>query len=194
MSYVPPHNRNKSTTEEPTMERKNPFQRRPQRREYRKPLWEVEKEQEAATAAEKIKEQERGLENTEENFPVLGTGVSNHRTWDGRKFNELALDWKETEDREKDIREEAPTEEYNFILPKFRNLHRFAEPEEEKEVREEKPSDEWELVQRKQRKVRRDLTEEELEVKYGIPEDHEPTETVWGATEEHQTCWDERRV
>ena len=179
------------------MEPKKAFQRdqRPRGR-YQKPQWEVEKEKQAADALEKLKEEERGLEHTEKNFPVLGVSVANPRTWGGRKFTEMASEWKDNDEREKQTSEEkATSEEYNFVLPKFRTVRRFAEPEEELDEPEDKPAEEeWELVQRKVRKVRRDLTEEELEAKYAPRDDDENGDTVWAGTEEHQTCWDERRT
>jgi hypothetical protein len=196
MSYVPPHIRNKSTSVEAPTERKNPFHRdrRSRDRGHHKPQWEIEKEKQAADAADKIKEQERGMEHTEANFPVLGSSVSNFRAWSGRKFTEMASDWKETDDREKEILEEKPADDYTFVLPKFRSIRRFAEPEEEAEESHDKPADdEWQVVQRKQRKAKRDLTEEEMDAKFGLLDENVTEDTVWGVPEEHQTCWDERR-
>jgi hypothetical protein len=186
MSYVPPHNRNNETTE-----RKNTFQRGQHGHSHRNSYRDVGKEQAEAAAAEKIKQQERDMANTEENFPILGDCAS-PRVWNGKKFTDLAAEWKEADEIEKHSNaEKEASEEYNFVLPKFRTVHRFAEPEDDPPV--EKSVDEWEVVQRKPRKVKRDLTEEELEAKYAVPEDDENTDTVWGGQEEHQTCWNERR-
>lgn len=187
MSYVPPHNRINETSE-----RKKPVHRGQHGRSHRNSYRDVAKDQAEAAAVEKIKQQELDMENTEENFPVL-VGQSSPRVWSGKKFTDLAAEWKEADEIEKQLNTEKETsEDYNFILPKFRTIHRFAEPEDDAPV--EKVVDEWEVVQRKPRKVKRDLTEAELEAKYAVPEDEENTDTVWGGPEEHQTCWNERRV
>ena len=192
MSYVPPHMRNNQT-----MNVKNPFQRaqRPQRRQYVKPRWEIEEDEKKAGIAEMQRQAERGLERTEENFPTLGNGATKQVNWDGRKFNELASEWKEQTEREKEVvHEEKP--EVTFSLPRFHNIRRFAEPEEIFEPRPIQkyvdPDGEWNTVTRKPRKEKRDLTFEELEAKYGGEVDEDDDTTVWGGTEEHQTCWDQR--
>jgi hypothetical protein len=151
-----------------------------------------------AEEEEKRKQAERGLERTEENFPALGNAGAKQMTWGGRKFTDLAAEWKEETDREKEAKtvEEKRTDDSEFVLPRFHNIRRFAEPEEEIAAVSEKPVDpdgEWEIVLPKVRKEKRELTFEELEAKYGGEPDAEEDGTVWGAPEEHQTCWDERR-
>jgi len=184
-----------------SMETKNAFSR-PQRqpkRPQQKPRWQIEEEMKQAEEEEKRKQAERGLERTEENFPALGNAGAKPVTWSGRKFTEMAAEWKEETDREKEAREleEKRTDDSEFVLPRFRNMRRFAEPEERlDEIVEEKPVDEegeWETVNRKVRKEKRELTFEELEEKYGGECDAAEDGTVWGGTEEHQTCWDERK-
>jgi hypothetical protein len=113
-SYVPPHLRNKqiaieqATTEQPTtMERKNPFQRerRAPRRPYEKPQWQIEEDKAKLALDEKAKATERGLENTIENFPTLGGNpvVAPPSIWSsGRKFSELASEWKATDEQLKE--------------------------------------------------------------------------------------------
>jgi len=181
------------------METKNPFQRtsRPQRRQYTKPRWEIEEDEKKAELAEMQRRAERGLERTEENFPALGNGATRQMSWDGRKFNELAAEWKEQTDRENEVVQEEK-HEISFSLPRFHNVRRFAEPEEE--IFEPRPvkksvddEGEWNTVTRKPRKEKRELTFDELEAKYGGEVDEDDDATVWGGTEEHQTCWDERR-
>jgi len=215
MPYIPPHMRNKQSTEQ-TMETRNPFSRAPRqpRRPYFKPQWEIEEQQKKAADEEARKEAERGLEHTEENFPTLVSSPVKRANWSGRKFNELASEWKEKSDRDKAIldREKEEnvhvkrTEDTPFVLPRFRNIHRFAEPEEE--IFESRPLEKsdnpddllddgegvWETVVPKTRKEKRELTIEELDAKYGAESGEEEEDgTVWGAPEEHQTCWDERR-
>jgi len=174
------------------------YQRQP-KRPQQKPRWQIEEDMKQAEEEEKRKQAERGLERTEENFPALGNAGAKQMTWSGRKFTELASEWKEETDREKEAREleEKRTDDSDFVLPRFHNIRRFAEPEERlDETVEEKPVDEegqWETVNRKVRKEKRELTFEELEEKYGGECDAEEDGTVWGAPEEHQTCWDERR-
>lgn len=190
MPYVPPHMRDNQTMEN---KQRPP---RPPRRPYYKPFWEVEEERKKAELEEARKQAERGLERTEENFPTLGNAAAKQTTWGGRKFNELAAEWREQTDREKEVVEEEK-HDVAFVLPRFHNVRRFAEPEEE--VFEPRPAvsvdpeGEWETVARKPRKEKRELTFEELEAKYGGETKDEEDGTVWGAPEEHQTCWDERR-
>lgn len=179
------------------METKNPFQRaRQYRRPYFKPQWEIDEERKKAEVEEERKQAERRLERTEENFPALVSGPVKQVTWSGRKFNELAAEWKEETDKEKEVIEAQKTEEPAFVLPRFRSIRRFAEPEDIFEppmVKAVDPEGEWETVERKTRKEKRELTFEELEAKYGGEHSDEEDGTVWGAPEEHQTCWDERR-
>lgn len=205
--------RNKQSTEQPTeqpMENRNPFHRapRPPRRPYFKPQWEIEEQQKKAADEEIRKQAERGLERTEENFPALVSGPVKQTSWSGRKFNELASEWKEDADREKEIADREKEAEViyakraddaPFVLPRFHNIRRFAEPEEELfEPRPTQKSDNpddsdggvWETVLPKIRKEKRELTFEELDAKYAAESGEEDDGTVWGAPEEHETCWD----
>jgi hypothetical protein len=220
-SYVPPHLRNKQFTPEqptieqsPNMERRNPFQkeRRAPRRQHEKPFWQIEQEKAKLEAEEKKKAEERGLEKTVENFPALGgstvTGLSS--IWSAsRTFSELASEWKSTDDQRKEEEERQKEREKNHIeesrrddlfqLPRFQNMRRFGEPEdeyyEEGDVQPEQsvPEEEkWTVVER--RKYRKpkaefDFSEDDLD---DYNEDEEDG-TVWGAPEDHETCWDDRR-
>ena len=193
--------RNQSTSEQPTsMERRNPFhkERRP-RRQYEKPLWQIEKEKEQQELEEKKKEAERGLEDTVENFPTLGkTTPATSTIWSGsRKFSELASDWKIADEKRKEDEERLKAsgqDERNdvFQLPRFRNVHRFSEPEDEYyEEPPEVPSEEkWTVVDhRKYRKPKKEIDFNEDDFDDCQDEDG----TVWNAQEEHETCWDEQR-
>jgi hypothetical protein len=217
-SYVPPFLRNKqasidqATTEQPTtMERKNPFQRerRPPRRPYVKPFWQIEQEKEQLELEEKKKAAESGLENTIENFPALGgnTGMPPPTSaWtSARKFSELASEWKTTDDQQKEEedreknRENDSRRDDNFQLPRFQNMRRFAEPEdeyyedadepEEKEKVEEADEEKWTVVHHhKYRKPKPEIEirEEDLD----DDGDDGGDGTVWGAPEDYETCWD----
>jgi hypothetical protein len=199
-------------TEQPTtMERRNPFQkeRRAPRRPHEKPFWQIEEEKAKLALEEKKKEAERGLEDTVENFPTLGgnTAVQSGSIWSGsRKFSELASEWKSTDDQQKEEEERQKnstetTTSYDevFQLPRFRNIRRFVEPEDEycdevniPPVDTIPEEEEWTLVDnRKYRKPKPefDFSEEGLD-NY---DENEEDGTVWGAAEEHETCWDDRR-
>lgn len=173
------------------------------RRPYFKPQWEIEKEKNDRLAEEKRKEAERGLENTETNFPVLCAAAPKNTSWVGRKtFSQLATEWKETEDEKKrreDMEKATGIDaDTPFILPTFQNVHRFVEPEEEQPVEEPKkePSPEdleeigWTIVQNRKPRVKKEIEfkEEDAESSEGSQDD-----TVWNTREEHETCWDDRR-
>lgn len=215
-SYVPPHLRNKQvTTEQPTteqsttMERKNPFQkeRRAPRRPHEKPFWQIEQEKAKLELEEKKKAEERGLEDTVENFPTLGgnTVTAPSSMWSAtRKFSELASDWKSTDDQRKEEEErrknrtEDTRHEHTFQLPRFRSMRRFSEPEdeyyEEGDLRTEQPipeEEKWTLVDN--RKYRKPKAEFDFSEDGFDDREDEEDGTVWGAPEEHETCWDDRR-
>jgi hypothetical protein len=209
-TYVPPHLRNKQVTiNQPTedqIDARNTFhrERRHNRPSYQKPYWQIQKEQEELILEENKRQQERGLEDTEDNFPALGgRAVANSASvWTGtRTFSRLAAEWREDEvkRKEEDERQKNLSAYTEFMLPRFRNIHRFGEPEDEfynQEIPEqqalsEPAKNEWKVVDR--RKYRKpkpefDFNEED------VPPSHENEEdgTVWGGAEEHETCWDER--
>lgn len=168
------------------------------------PQW--KKDQEIAEIAKKQHEVElvKGLEITEDNFPLLGKtlGPSKVVVWD-KKFSDLALEWKtETDKRleeEKIQKEFANSQVVNgthppkmFKLPQFTNKHRYVEEEEEEEkaISQEasNPEEEgWTLVDK--RKIRRKKTFEEV-----VNRPPTPDEGAWNedGPAEHETCWDER--
>lgn len=194
--YIPPNMRNKQTSEPVAQHHSRPSDRR-QRRHYQKPLWEIEKEQAEAAAAEERKKQEAGLENSEDNFPSLGQPAKSMRVWGGeRSFADLAQEWSakaETEKIEGEMKSEV-TDNTDFSLPRFRNVHRFHEPEDVTvAATEEVPADEWQRVERRvytKKKTVMDYTENDFE-KEG---EETNQETVWGdAPNEYETCWDEKK-
>jgi hypothetical protein len=196
MSYIAPHLRNQQ-----------PKERHSSRRQYDKPHWQIEKEKAEAEAEEKRKEAERGLERTEENFPALGSSDIRPLGWvkdSGRKFTQLVSEWKEEEDKLKEDEEfenrRSESNTYAFTLPRFHTTGRFGEPEDETEqyteeeliTKEQTEDDGWVLVEKKFRKPKSEKTFEEFEKDMEKLDDQED-DTVWGAPEEHETCWDERR-
>lgn len=181
---------------------------RRQRKHY-KPHWEVEKEAQDRLAEEMRKEQERGLENTEENFPALGTSSTVARRWGGRKFNDLAQQWKVDEDEKREMQElkkEAPVTEFGFVLPKFNNVHHFHEKEDAQEKKCIQTDHEWVTVDRNSKRVaqmeRRIKRKEEYLRRLDEGGDVEPAdgsdgqdETCWNdGPAEHETCWEDKRI
>lgn len=150
-------------------------------------------------------EEKRALENTEENFPVLGNTVpTSSATWNtsGRKFSELALDWDKKDDDARKKREDHEKEfgtkgSSTIALPMFRPSRRFSRTEEEQPNKDEvsKPDDEdagWTVVDntkyRKPKIVREHNSDDD-----STDEPKDEDDTVWAGPEEHETCWDDRR-
>ena len=200
MSYVPPHLRNKQQATETTMQDPVKKERRPPRRTYEKSQWEIQKEQAERDEEEKRK---RALDNTDDNFPVLGRAVTS-TTWNnGRKFSELAANWWEKEEEDKRKREEHEKEfgqravagpSVTFSLPMFRPTRRFSERDEEYRSEDEKPAvktdDGWTVVDNtkyRKPKIKRDSDDEDGN------EQKKEDDSVWAGPEEHETCWDDRR-
>jgi hypothetical protein len=179
MSYIPPHLRNKQKTNETTTHFKN--DRREPRRVYERPKPEI-----------------HIPEKTEENFPVLvSSSVPLRAPTTARKFNELASDWK-IEDEIRKEQEQLDKGSINknsvFVLPKFRNVQRFSEPEDmylsDTEVEfKDADNDEWTTVNnkkpRKPRSERRPIETDDMD------QQSEEEDTVWEATEEQESCWDQ---
>jgi hypothetical protein len=161
-------------------------------RNYGKARWEIEKEEAERKRQEDIA---RGLERTEENFPQLGNATAKTLSWGGRKFTDLANEWKEQEDMKKSAETEVekPVEDTDdFIMPKFQPTFRYYEPEqlpEEKPVAQE--DDGWVTVDnfakkkakqakkqaRLQEKLRRYDDGGDLE--YNDESDEEKDDTCW---------------
>jgi hypothetical protein len=143
----------------------------------------------------------------EDDFPTLSAAPTTYRVWGGTSsFAEKAKEWgvKAQQDSEDEAaRKRAGVDEYTStnlrVLPKFRNVRRFIEPEEyEEEPADDKPPSTnneesgWTLVEKKARKKRKTLTEiadEEL----AKGSDGENSDSVWNDEKDlHETCWDER--
>lgn len=195
--YIPPSMRNKATADitQPEPEKKQkPYRKR---NNYSKPQWEVEKD--AAEKSERDKKEaaeKAALENTEENFPSLSRAAPKQISWGGRKFSELATEWKTKSEEEtvtKQINEKDSSVD-GLILPKFNNIHRFHEPEKNVETSTEENTldDEWKTIRRKVYVPKKKTVEDEIKEEEEKPESDD---TVWAPEEkeEHETCWDERR-
>jgi len=173
------------------------------RRPYRKSKQEVNEELKRAEEERKKQQDELNQKNcelTENNFPSLGTSVSQTRVWGGTKsFAELAVEWDEKakkEDTEKKIQEvvQPVRHRQNVPLPRFNNVHRFVERDEYRKPDREDDESEWVTVQHK--KVRREKTFEEFVEKMEklADEEEKQDESVWNndAPQEHETCWEDR--
>lgn len=145
----------------------------------------------------------------EDEFPALTTGPTVRHVWGGpTSFADKAREWSEQAQRDADeeaARKKAELDSHapsiTRVLPKFRNVRRFVEPEDYEEnvandeSKPEPANDEesgWTLVERKARKKRKTLTEiadEEL----AKASDEETSDSVWNDEKDlHETCWDER--
>lgn len=167
-------------------------------RVYEKPQWEVEKDR---IEQEKAEMDARNMEKTEDNFPALGKVVSRSVAWGGRKFTDLATEWKSEDDTRKLTTETKPEGETHpssdgFVMPTFKLTHHYAEKEEavvsdDKPV--EKEEDEWVTVdhgakararqirkqQRFEEKMRRMDNGEESESEHDDNNDDQADDSCW---------------
>lgn len=175
-------------------------------RNYEKPQWEVEKER---IEREKQEAQERGMRPTEENFPKLGNGVAKPVNWGGRKFTELATEWKAEEDQRKEAEEaekkgvETPKNE-KFVLPTFNPSRHYVETEEEEtapvqetpQVQEEDEDSGWTTIDHSAkftaRRARKQKRLEEKLKRYDEGEEPEPEEK--GEEEQDDSCWNSHLI
>lgn len=136
------------------------------------------------------------LDTSSQNFPSLGVSTTKQTTWNGRKFSELAKEWKEKkelDDMTKQLGTSSSIE--TFTLPKFNNIRKFHEKEDATILVEEKPEtddSEWKTVERKVYIPKKKTIEDEIKEE---EKKEESDDTVWGTDEkeEYETCWDERR-
>lgn len=178
----------------------NPF-RNNQQRKSRVPYkaqWEIEEEKQK----QKLEEEQQALANTLENFPTLGNnGSPKTLAWGGgKKFVELASEWKEDEEHNEILKrmeasEESERHRLDFALPKFHNVRRFIEPEDFQEEQDISSlnipqKDEWIEVKKKVHFKK----EKTLEEKFPDPEDEHSKDSVWAdGVEEHETCWEDKK-
>jgi hypothetical protein len=121
-------------------------------------------------------------------------------SWTGKKFSELATEWKDSDDMNAIMQENTLGERRHetLILPRFNNIRHYVDdpPPAYEDHYEESPSgpvedDGWVRVEKKAR-VKREKSFEELEEEYN--NEGEQDETVWNdGPEEHETCWDSHK-
>lgn len=159
---------------------------------------------------EKAPEPEMKIENNEENFPALGQAVAKATPWTGRRFTELASDWKKDDDEKKILNMVRPKEDIDagFVMPQFNPSQRFVE---EEEIVEAPPSstvqsedDEgWTTVDRTNRRMAQMEKRLRRKDEYlrRLDEGQEPVgeeksdeeDSAWGnQPEAHETYWDQR--
>lgn len=171
---------------------------------YEKPAWEIEKERAEKERQEEI---ERGLQPTEENFPALGTASAKPKTWGGRKFTELASEWrKETEDKKAANESGVSTEKSAdvFVMPMFRPSRVYVEEEDNYQTEKVTPepvvvnSDETEWItvdhtaKKQARLIRKQARMEERLRRMDNGEDVEPEveeENKEDQEEQDDSCW-----
>ena len=177
-------------------------------RNYEKPQWEVEKER---IERERREAQERGMKDTEENFPRLGGGTAKPVNWSGRKFTELATEWKSEEELRKAAEEaekkgtETPKTE-RFILPTFNPSRHYVETDDGEMTplpdmpaqKMENEDDGWTTVDHAAkfaaRRARKQKRLEEKLKRYDEGEEPEPAEDVDNQEEQDDSCWNSHLI
>lgn len=168
--------------------------------QYEKPAWEVEKER---LEKEKREAQERGMRDTEENFPTLGTSTAKKVSWGGRSFTELATEWNEMEEAKKraELKKKTEPEKESdiFTMPVFRPSRFYTEDEEYVEETPAPPpppvdpdEDGWVEVDHQAKKLRRIARKKaRMEERLRRMDDGEDVEPEGGEDEEEEdeTCW-----
>ena len=174
-------------------------------RKYEKPQWEVEKER---LEQEKLERDARNMENTTENFPTLGKAVSRSVAWGGRKFTELASEWKAEDDDRKIIAESIKTPEdatpsvEGFVMPKFNLNKHYAEEEEEKTAPADdqttQKEDEWTKVDHGAKaRARLIRKQQRLDEKMRRMDDGEESESEHDDADGEQqddSCWNDAPI
>lgn len=142
---------------------------------------------------------EEKLTLDESAFPALGKTVQTTKPAWGKKFSELASEWKEKEEEEK-VLEPIKKEEKEISLPRFNPVHTFVEKDETPQSEVEDTSD-WTTVDRTAKKLaqlaRKQKREDErlkrLDDGEEFESEHSEDETCWNdGPAAHETCWDER--
>ena len=181
MSYVAPQLRNKQESSE----RVNPFNnnRRTTRPLRAKPQWLIDNEE----AEKKTKSHEEEIlkiveERTEEHFPSLGGNVARENVWNGgKKFSELAAEWKESD---KPIEVVVVEDKRSFVLPKFNNIRNFIDDEIPRPTPLPVAEDGWTEVKTKKKFKGPDDFKSIFDEEGNLLEE----ETVWNNQEE-DSCW-----
>lgn len=195
--YIPPNKRDTNTTVETHSYNNNRNQRQP----YRKPRWEIEQEERKAIQQKKAQEEEERQKNcelTDNNFPALGALKKEVRVWGGGKsFAALAVEWDEKakkEEVEKKLQEvvvkpQPPPPQQQVVkhrqqmpLPVFENNHKFVDDDG--------------MIEVTYKKYKREKTFEERiqQLEKKAEEEAKQDNSVWdnAATEEHESCWEDR--
>lgn len=178
-------------------------------RNYEKPQWEVEKER---IERERREAQERGMRDTEENFPRLGGATAKPVNWSGRKFTELATEWKSEEDERKALEEaekkgvETPKNE-KFILPTFNPSRHYVETEDgedtpipavEETSATQGEDDGWTTIDHSAkfaaRRARKQKRMEEKLKRYDEGEEPEPADGEQNEEEQDDSCWNSHLI
>ncbi len=171
--------------------------------QYEKPAWEVEKER---MEKEKREAQERGMRNTEDNFPALGSSNAKKISWGGRSFTELAAEWNEMDEAKKraELKKKSEPEKESdiFTMPVFRPSRFYVDDEEycEKTPAPILPpvdpdEDGWVEVDRQAKKLRRIARKKAyMEERLRRMDDGEDVEPDSGGDDEDEdekdeTCW-----
>jgi len=142
----------------------------------------------------------------EDNFPAIGNGTQ-RPLWVGRKFADLATEWSNNDEQRKEDdsdrikqsqihdedSERIKSQRHMVVLPRFKNIRKFDEPEDTAEVSpSSETTDGWKTIERKKQQKPKDLKEKTFEdYDKEVEKQEKQDETVWDVPE-HQTCWDER--
>jgi hypothetical protein len=158
---------------------------------------------------EKMPEPELKIVNNDDNFPKLGKAVAKKTAWSGKKFTELATDWKEEDEEKKLLSMMSSSKEeisIGFVMPQFNPTRRFVDEEEVPQVASSPVQSEddsgWTTVDRTNRRLvqtvhrlrRKDEYLERLDNgEEPVGKDDNNDDTAWGdQLESHETYWDQR--
>lgn len=168
------------------------------RRNYEKSAWEIERENLERLQREKDEAAARAMENTEENFPTLGKSVAKPVTWNGKKFTELASEWKADTDEQKiraqhaKILSEQNTTDDGFVMPKFDLTRHYAENvTQQQSSSEEKSTDStWTTVNNSMKtQARLARKQRRIDEKIDRADDGEEIESESDHDENDDSCW-----
>lgn len=148
----------------------------------------------------KVEPVEEKLTLDESSFPALGSTVKTTKPVWGKKFSELASEWK-TQEEESKILDSPKKDDRDIVLPRFNPTHKFVEQETAVPEPQEEESD-WTTVDRTAKKLaqlarkqqRIDEKMRRMDEGEDVESDKsEPEDTCWNdGPAAHETCWDER--